>query len=460
MEQGSSVLVVDDEIQICRFVEAVLSARVTKFRSATRARDALQILKSESFDVLLTDLHLNGSNGLDLIQSSLRIQPDLAAIVITGFGTLESAVEAMRHGVRDYVVKPISSQNLLAALDRALSEKPIQRPLNRLTEGTSPLLSLCDDVMVSSQMRIVFQGAEQLAESSLPICIEGEAGVGKQLIARWIHRRDAQADASFIRFACAELQEARPGSEPVHWRKSVCLRATPASQPSMPRCTLYFDQIAELPFWAQRQLLEMIEGICISAASARDPNGLPVRVIAATDISLDAALAEGRLYRGLYDALRLTRLSIAPLRERPDDIRAIVHHFLERFCRAQNRDPATFRRMVTEKAWQAMLQFDWPGNVGELVNLVAIALSIKDGNDFDSILRRYTSVRTSLPTCDTIEVPLSGNLRSIEGHLVREIVRRHGGNKAAAARALGMHRRTLYRILQHDKAKDKRKAMR
>jgi DNA-binding NtrC family response regulator len=462
MQQGSRVLVVDDEIQICRFVEAVLSARVAKFRCATRVRDALQILKSESFDVLLTDLHLHGSNGLDLIQSSLRIQPDLAAIVITGFGTLDSAVEAMRHGVRDYVVKPISSQSLLAALDRALSEKPIKRPLDmdRQTEGANPLLSLDDDVMVSAQMRTAFKDAEQLAESALPICIEGEAGVGKQLIARWIHRRDAKADASFIRFACAELQEARPGSEPVHWRKSVCLRATAASQPSMPRCTLYFDQIAELPFWAQRQLLEMVEAACISAAGARDPSGLPVRVIAATDISLDAALAEGRMYRGLYDALRLTRLSIAPLRERPDDIRAIVHHFLERFCRAQNRDPGTFRRKVTENTWQAMLQFDWPGNVGELANVVAIALSIKDGDDFDSILQRYTSVLTSLPTCDTITVPLSGNLRSIEGHVVREIVRRHGGNKAAAARALGMHRRTLYRILQHDKAMDRRKAMR
>ncbi|HEV3302169.1 MAG TPA: sigma 54-interacting transcriptional regulator [Planctomycetaceae bacterium] len=458
MEQGSNVLVVDDEIQICRFVEAVLSARVAKFRWATRVRDALQILKSEPFDVLLTDLHLNGSNGLDLIQSSLRIQPDLAAIVITGFGTLDSAVEAMRHGVRDYVVKPINSQHLLAALDRALSEKPVKRRPDRPTEGTSPLLSLCDDVMVSWQMRAVFKDAEQFAQSSLPLCIEGEAGVGKQLIARWIHRRDALADASFIRFACAELQEARPGSEPVHWRKSV--QATAASQRSMPRCTLYFDQIAELPFWAQRQLLEMIEGICISAATARDPNGLAVRVIAATDISLDAAHADGRLYRGLYDALRLIRLSIAPLRERPDDIRAIVHHFLERFCRAQNRDPGTFRRMVTEKTWQAVLQFDWPGNVGELANVVAIALSINDGNDFDRILQRYTSVHTSLPTCETIEVPLSGNLRSIEGHVVREIVRRHGGNKAAAARALGMHRRTLYRVLQHDKAMDRRKAMR
>ena len=300
------------------------------------ARNALQVLKSEVVDVLITDLHLNGSNGLDLIQSSLRIQPDLATIVVTGFGTLESAVEAMRHGVRDYVLKPISSRNLLAALDRALSEKPVQRPFNTdpPTEAASPLLSLGDDVMVNPKLRSVIKNAAQLVERSLPICIEGEAGVGKQLIARWIHRRAAQAGASFIRFACAELQEARPGSEPVHWRKSVCLRAT-AAQPSMLRCTLYFDQIVELPFWAQRQLLEMIEGICISAASVRDLDGLPVRVIAATDISLDAALADGRLYRGLYDALRLTRLSIAPLRERPDDIRAIVLHFLERLCRAR-----------------------------------------------------------------------------------------------------------------------------
>jgi DNA-binding NtrC family response regulator len=314
--------------------------------------------------------------------------------------------------------------------------------------------------MVSSQMRAVFKDAEQFAKSSLPLCIEGEAGVGKQLIARWIHRRGTQPGASFIPIACAELKEARPGSEALDWQKRVDLRAAVASRPSPSQCTLYFDQIAELPFWAQRRLLETIECIWFSTASARDPKSLPFRVITATDISLDAALANGQLSRGLYDALRLTRLRVAALRERPDDIRAIVCHFLDRFCEAQNRAQGAFRRMISEQTWQAMLRFDWPGNARELANVVAIALSVRGGNDFDDLLRRYTSARSPVVTCDTIAVPLSGNLRSIEGYVVREIVRRHGGNKAAAARALGMHRRTLYRVLQHDKAMDQRKAMR
>jgi DNA-binding NtrC family response regulator len=163
---------------------------------------------------------------------------------------------------------------------------------------------------------------------------------------------------------------------------------------------------------------------------------------------LESAVANGSFSRGLYDVLRLTPLSIPPLRKRPEDIRAIVYHVLDRFCSEQKRDPGPYRRMITEETWQLMLRYGWPGNARELISLIARALLPKDDRGFERILIHHVSAPATVPSCDMVSVPLVGDLRTIEQCVIREVVRRCSGNKAAAARALGMHRRTLYRVLQ------------
>jgi len=173
-----------------------------------------------------------------------------------------------------------------------------------------------------------------------------------------------------------------------------------------------------------------------------------VRVIASIQTSLEPAVANGTFSRGLYDLLRLTPLPIPPLRRRPDDIRAIVYHFLDRFCSEQKRDPGLYRRMIAEETWQLMLRYGWPGNARELISLIARALLPKDDRGFERILIQHVSAPATVPSCDMVSVPLVGDLRTIEQCVIREVVRRCSGNKAAAARALGMHRRTLYRVLQ------------
>jgi DNA-binding NtrC family response regulator len=199
--------------------------------------------------------------------------------------------------------------------------------------------------------------------------------------------------------------------------------------------------------WAQRQLLQRIEWTSLSSSEYAHPDAARVRVIASTATSLDAAVADDTFSRGLSDVLRLTPLSIPPLRKRPEDIRGLAYHFLERFCNDHNRDPGPYRRMIAEETWELMLRYSWPGNARELISLVLRALLTKDNSDFERTLIRHVSSPAPAPNCDMISVPLAGDLRTIERCVIREVVRRLGGNKAAAARALGMHRRTLYRVL-------------
>jgi len=248
------------------------------------------------------------------------------------------------------------------------------------------------------------------------------------------------------------LKDARPGAEHPDWQRFVLrsISAEPAREPVAARCSFYIEHVEELPMWAQRQLLQGIERNWICSPEYANTDGPRMRVIASTQTSLDSVVAEGAFSRGLYDVLRFTPLSIPPLRKRPEDIRAIVYHFLDRFCNDQKRDPGPYRRLITEETWQLMLRYGWPGNVRELISLMARALLPKDDRGFERMLIRHVSVPAAVPSCDMVSVPLVGDLRTIEQCVIREVVRRCSGNKAAAARALGMHRRTLYRVLQQN----------
>jgi DNA-binding NtrC family response regulator len=371
---------------------------------------------------------------------------------MTGYGTLESAIEAMRLGACDYLLKPFDSQKILEALDRALCFKSLN-PSVRLNHSdvahcaAPPPINM---IAASPQMREILNSAELAAPSDIPILIEGEIGVGKQTLARWIDQSSREPNGCFIHFPCAALKDARPGAEHPDWQRFVLRSASSDPAPVAARCTFYIEHVEELPMWAQRQLLQGIERTWICSPEYANPDGARVRVIASTQTSLEPAVANGAFSRGLYDVLRLTPLSIPPLRKRPEDVRAIVYHFLDRFCSEQKRDPGPYRRMIAEETWQLMLRYGWPGNARELISLMARALLPKDDRSFERILIHHVSAPVTVPDCDMVSVPLVGDLRTIEQCVIREVVRRCSGNKAAAARALGMHRRTLYRVLQQN----------
>lgn len=451
MKHDCTALVVDDEPAVCHLVRHILSGFIARVHVAAAAGNALEILSAESVDLLFVDLHLDDSSGLQLLQSALHRRPDLATVVITGYATLESAIDALRLGACDYLVKPFDKQTILASLERALLFKRFVA-LDAGKRPHDPQALPVTLVAASALLRSTLEDARSLADARVPVLVEGESGVGKQALARWMHAQSSAPNEPFVRFFCGTLKDARPGSEPCDWRRFIASPSTGGTENWGASGTFYADRVNELPLWAQRQLLEKIEaGWPLAIGStAGGPNA---RIIASAATSLEEDMAKGTLLRGLYDLLRGTSLAIAPLRKRPEDIRALVYHFLDRFCLAQKRDAGLYRRAISEETWLSLLRYAWPGNVRELIGLLATAL-LHNSKNFDQIVRRHTFVSVPALSCETVSVPVVGDMRTIEQCVIREVLRRCGGNKAAAARALGMHRRTLYRVLGKRKRAD------
>ncbi len=298
-------------------------------------------------------------------------------------------------------------------------------------------------------MREVLSFAEKIAPLDVPILIQGETGVGKKLLGRIIHRQSGRADGPFVHVACATLPDSQPESElfggpPASLRENQH-RTGLVEQAS--GGTLLLEEVSDLPLRMQIKLLDVIDRGWFPAAGSDDPKSVDIRVIVTTSCDLEIAVADGRFHRGFYDNVNLAPIRIPALRERPEDIKAIASHFVERLNERNNGDGGRCRSQIADEVWNLLLRYPWPGNVRQLASVITRATLLN--GDINIGLRTY--LNNSLPSDigEMITVPLAGDLKEIERSVIREVVRRQGGNKAQAARALGMHRRTLYRLLEN-----------
>ena len=303
-------------------------------------------------------------------------------------------------------------------------------------------------------MREILDRVCQVAGTAIPVLLHGEIGVGKTAIAREIHRRSRCAAGPFVRVACgpmreSELEKKLFGESGDSFRADAGRPAGLFGLESGKRGTLFLDGVAQLPVWAQIKLLDALQE---SSGQSREEGALvpgQVRVIASTTWDLETAVVQNRFDARLYHYLDFFRIDIPPLRHRQEDIRALAEHFLaaavSEFCPPRHTPPRNF----SEEAWQCMLQFDWPGNVLQLAAVVAHAAMLAEGPEIgQAVVAGLLGRARQRPGSETISVPLAGGLREMEQVIVNEIIRRCRGNKAAAARALKLHRRTLYRLLE------------
>jgi DNA-binding NtrC family response regulator len=441
----TSILIVEDEVKMRRLLELNLADDGFSTLSAADAETGLKLLASNPVDLVITDLKLPGMGGLEFLQAVKRIKAALPVIVMTAFGTVETAVEAMKAGASDYVLKPFSLAEMRLVAHKELDVSRLREENRSLREALGQRYSHPNIVARSARMQEVLSTVERVAPTNSTVLLGGESGVGKDLIARAIHEKSRHSGGPFLKINSTAIPESLLESELFGYEKGAFTGAT-ASKPGKfelaDRGTLFLDEIGDVPPATQVKLLRVLQEREFERLGGTKTLKVDVRLIAATNRDLRAALEEGTFREDLYYRLNVVPIDIAPLRERREDIPDLVDLFLSRFA----QDSVKPIQGIAPEALRMLMEYYWPGNVRELQNVIERACALTSATELEvSDIRLDTRARPAeapngfLPTGSTLE--------EWENEMIREALRRADGNKSQAARLLGLSRNALrYRL--------------
>jgi len=451
------ILVVDDERSMCDYLEAELRARGFDVASRTNADEAISLLGAEEFDVVVTDLNMRGMNGLGLCTRIAENRPDIAVIVITAFGSLETAVATIRAGAFDFVTKPFDIEELLLAIERASRHRTLEIEVKRLRGMVAEGQHFDEMLGASSAMKRVYDLIVRISDSDSSVLIAGESGTGKELVARALHRRGKRASGPFVAINCAAMPEALLESELFGHAKGAFTDAKTARKGLFVEAsggTLFLDEIGDMPLAMQPKLLRALEARTVRPVGGSTEVPFDVNLVAATNRDLETAIAEGRFREDLFYRINVVKLELPPLRARGNDILLLAQSFLERFATRSGKCVVGVSSAVAKK----LLAYAWPGNVRELQNCLERAVAVARFeqiavDDLPERIRDYKSANVVVVADDPSElVPLE----IVERRYILRVVEAAGGNKSIAARILGLDRKTLYRRLESYGVGDKR----
>jgi len=446
------ILLVDDEENLVAVFEKILEKQGYQICSVYTAEDALKELEAKSFDLVITDLKLPGMTGLDLVKRGKAIHPELPFIMLTGFGTVPSAVEAMKQGAHDYLVKPIDKEELVLVAEKALELRRLTREVRRLRSQLEFDLGFEQIIGQSKPMRALFRVMKMVAHSSVTVLIQGESGTGKELVALALHQQSPRHSERFVAINCASMPETLLESELFGHARGAFTGAVTNKKGLFEEAhggTLLLDEVGDTTAAFQAKLLRVLQENEIRPLGTNKSVKVDVRVIAATNKDLKLEVERKAFRADLYYRLAVLPLHICPLRERRDDIPLLINHFLEKYSRQYGVAP----KQLSPHALRALVDYDWPGNVRELENVIARALLISPGAEIDS------EILFSAPS-NLGEQPIS--LRQAthqvkdnrERQLIAEALQKANGNRSQAAKLLGISRSALYNKLKlHDLAR-------
>jgi len=442
------VLVVDDDPDVCALLQVRLTGRGFEVLWTTSPEAALKDMESVDVDVVVTDVKMAELDGLELCKRVADRRPDIPVIVMTAFGSIETAIAAIRRGAYDFITKPIVVDPLVVALERALEHRALRAEVKRLQEVVEEHGRFGELVGRSVAMRRLYDLLDRVAASDATTLVTGESGTGKELVARELHRRSARAEKPFVAINCGAIPAALLESELFGHAAGAftdARRARPGLFLEASGGTLFLDEIAELPVTLQAKLLRVLQERTIRPVGADREITVDLRVIAATNDDPDAAAQAGRLRKDLYFRLNVIRVEVPPLRARATDVLLLAQFFVRRV--AARAGKAVNGLSVT--AASGLLAYDWPGNVRELQNCIehAVALAETDRielRDLPESIRESASRQTAPASAD--DPPLA-TLEEIERQHILHVLERVGGQRKAAARILGLDRKTLYRKL-------------
>jgi DNA-binding NtrC family response regulator len=438
-----SVLIVEDEDATRNLCRDVVVDSGLHARTAATTEEALDILEQQPIDIVITDIRVPQMGGIELLKHIRELYPQTAVIVLTQYGTIESAVEATRMGAADYVTKPFHIPELRGKLDRVVrllevdQENRILREQLRTRPGFGGLIG------TSAKMQRVYRLIEKVSQHNYPVLILGESGTGKELVARSIHFSGPRKNKPFVPVDCSALVPTLIESELFGYVKGAFTGAMHAKTGLMESAgsgTLFLDEIGDMPVDLQAKLLRALQEKEVKPVGSTDRIPIAVRVIAATNRDLETAVRQGQFRQDLFFRLNVVQIKMPPLRERKSDIPLLVNAFLEKFSEAGRT------RGISEEAMARLIAYDWPGNIRELENAIERAVALGSGpilhvGDLPSGLHYAAGDR--MPQADEL-MPLE----ELERRAILRALREAGGDKLAAARLLGIGKTTLYRKLK------------
>jgi DNA-binding NtrC family response regulator len=442
----SRILIVDDDRDMRMSLADLLSEEGYTVEACQTGVDALAAVERSHPALLITDLVMKGMQGLELLRTAKQRDPYLAVVVITAFGTIETAVEAMRLGAFYYITKPFKSGDLLLLVERALEEKYLRTEVQRLRREVESHYHFGRIIGKSAAMQQVFALTDRLKDSQIDILLTGESGTGKDLLARSLHYQSARKDGPFVAVNCAALPEQLLESELFGYVRGAFTDARTDKKGLFVEAhggTLFLDEVGELPLSVQAKLLREIEDKEVRPLGATKGEKVDVRIMAATNRDLRRAVADGKFREDLFYRLNVIELHLPPLRERPEDVPLLIQHVME------NSTQPTRVKRISSEALRVLLNHSWPGNVRELKNTLERALVLCQGEEIsiEDLPPHLTAAKGGVTSLRAAFLS-QRSLADIEREYILAGMELTGGNKKEVADILRVDRKTLYRRLE------------
>lgn len=440
---GKVILIVDDDPGVRESLIKVLGKNEYRVLEADNGEKALAICREQLVHVIISDLRMPSMDGVELLKAVKLLLPDVAVILMTAYGSVEKAVEAMKEGASDFILKPFKRIEIEKAVKNALEHQSLIMENRYLRQQVEAALEFPNIVGSSSAMRKVLNLVEQIAPSTATVLILGESGTGKGVIAEAIHRLSDRKNKSFIKVSCAAIPETLLEAELFGYERGAFTGAVARKEGRFELAdggTLFLDEVGEIPPSIQVKLLRVLQDGTFERLGSTRTQSTDVRLVAATNTNLVEAVEQKKFREDLYYRLNVISISLPPLRERPEDVYLLAQHFLKIYSAKNKKEFEGF----SQEAMEILAHYPWPGNVRELENTIerAVVLCRKRVIGLSDLPEHITQ---NQKTSEFITVPIGMPLEEVKNRVIEETLKTTKGDKTLAAKILGITSRTIYR---------------
>jgi len=441
---NKKILVVDDEIGIRESLQKILGKEGFSVVTASNGDEAFKVIRQGGVDLLITDIRMAGMDGVELLKVCKSVSPFTEVIIITGYASVDTAVDSMKQGAYDYITKPFKKADILKAVNKAIEKQILTMDNIRMKERIEAFESGPLIESSSPRMRSIMELVRQVAPSQATVLILGGSGTGKEVIADMIHQLSPRGTRPMVKVNCAAIPETLIESELFGYEKGAFTGATARKEgrfEAADKASIFLDEIGEIPQAVQVKLLRILQEGNFERLGSNKTIHTDTRIIAATNKDLPAMVMEGLFREDLYWRLNVITIKLPRLSERKEDVPNLVQHFINRFSKKNAKDI----NGIESKAMELLLSYEWPGNVRELENVIERCVVLdRDGIvGADDLPREIVQCSTRI--AESVTIPLGTPLEEVERILMEETLKRTGGDKGLTSKLLGISTRTLYR---------------